>query len=85
MPAVEEQFWTTREVAKRLRVCSDWVRRAFRCRPGVVRLGAGHMRIPESAVQDLLRERGYLQGYIHERNSGEKVTIRTAPDRKNAG
>jgi predicted DNA-binding transcriptional regulator AlpA len=54
----EDRFLKTKEIASRLQVSTDWVRRHFRDRAGILRLGGGHMRIPESVVAAYLVERG---------------------------
>ena len=75
-----ERFFTTHEIAKRLRVCDDWARKAFRHYPGVVKLDGGHLRIPESVLDEFLRKRGYTPQPQSE--NGEKADARSGADRE---
>jgi hypothetical protein len=58
-PTAVEPMFSTREVALRLGVGVDWVRKAFSRRRGVVRLSGRNMRIPESVLLALMKEHGY--------------------------
>ena len=58
-----EKFYTAGEVAKIWRVSTAKVLAEFRRRPGVFRTGPGarpHLRIPESLVLQVMKERGYV-------------------------
>jgi excisionase family DNA binding protein len=54
-----EKLYSTQEVAQQLGLGIDWVRRVFRKRKGVVRIGGRNMRIPESLLLEVIREYGY--------------------------
>ena len=57
MPVATEESFTTYEVAARLKMSVDWVRRTFGKRPGVIRLGGKNMRIPERVIAEFMKER----------------------------
>jgi hypothetical protein len=59
-----EQFYTVSEIAARLRLGKDVIRKAFRHSPGVVRLSEkshSRMRIPESLVLAFMEKHGYVR------------------------
>jgi hypothetical protein len=58
-PTTVETMYSTREVAGRLGVGVDWVRKVFGRRRDVVRLHGRNMRIPESVLLLVMKEHGY--------------------------
>jgi hypothetical protein len=54
-------MYSTQEVAQKLGLGVDWVRKTFGKRRGVVRIHGRNMRIPESLLFEVMKEFGYGQ------------------------